>query len=246
MGHNKYDENSNIQEGKNKDACSNSKIINSIDKKFYLVDLNSPPKKLDINHIEILERLNNFIKKNKIKKEDFIESDELFVSKEDFKALFKKIRFDLSIEEINFLFFYNNQYSSNEFIRMKNFLQLYELEFTDYKNEKLLTEKNCILKINQDFKNLHTEILDIIKNDMKENDNGKNQLKMYNNKQAINQKLINDCYNNFSNRPLSAISNIEYYNNSSKNIIKDEKAPTSRKNFYDNYCLKITEGIKTF
>lgn len=124
---------------------------------------------VDIDYKIILERFNEFLKKNKIKKEDFIESEDLFLNKEDFKDCFKKLRFDLSKEEANFLFHYNNQYSTNDFIRMKNFLELFPLEFMEFKTESVEAVREDMKKINEDFKNLHVEIFDIIKNDIEEN-----------------------------------------------------------------------------
>jgi hypothetical protein len=173
---------------------------------------------IEIDYKKILERFNEFIKKHKIKKEDFIESEDLFLNKEDFKDCFKKLRFELNKDEENFLFHYNNQYSTNDFIRMKNFLELFPLEFVEFKTENISPIREDMKKINQDFKNLHVEIFDIIRNDIIElnlnlNDNNNN-----NNKDANMQigKMKRKMHNNYNNNNNNGIKNIYSKDNINK------------------------------
>ena len=190
------------------------------------------PQNQNLDHKEIMERFNNFIIKNKLTKEDFIESEDIFVSKEDFKDLFKRIRFEITKDELNFLFSYNNSYSSNDFIRMKSFLEFYQLDWVYFQTEKIQNEFN-MKKIDEEFKNLHGEILDIIRKDMiqsERNDINKSKFKK-------NPKIKkNKC------KEKSKLTNLQnLFNDKNKNFNVNKNNGNFNKNIN-----KITEGINFF
>jgi len=253
---NSYKNNKDSNLDKNSNSNANA---NSLNGEKNTIQNNSPPKNIHLNHKEIMERLNSFIKKKKIKKDEFIESEEIFLSKEDFKDIFRKLRFDISKDEINFLFHFNNNYSANDFIRMKNFLDLHNFEFDDLKTEVINeSEKKNMKKINEEFKNLHVEILDIIKNEMIEEAN-KEKIEIYNgknfkSKQYINRKPITNNSNriNTSSRPQTAIQSekksFEINCKSSKRNINISKNDFFKiENSDSNKALKILERkIKYF
>ncbi len=219
--------NSNYINNNNRNSCrtysgksnlnnNNYKNSVSIDKNYNLNNNNtSSPKNNNLNHNEILERFNSFIKKFKVKKEDFIESEEIFLSFDDFNELFRKLKFDIRKDEVHHLFHFNNQYAQNDFIRIKNFLDLYKFDFQNLKTESLDSEKVDMQKINEEFKNFHGEILDIIRNDMivsvdKEidcffpNKNFKNK-RLHNKNINYNFNINNLLKTNYSNRPVTAM-----------------------------------------
>lgn len=78
----------------------------------------------NIDAIELINKINNFLIKNRIRKSDFCsDSESLFINEIDFKLLFSKIGCGLSQKEVEVLFSNkNNKYSNEGYISIKEFI----------------------------------------------------------------------------------------------------------------------------
>jgi hypothetical protein len=119
---------------------------------------------------ELLTRFNKFLQKSEIKETDFCDNLQLFIDINDFKDLFRKIRFDISPLELKMLFYNRNPNSSEGVIQIKMFLDNYSFQWKTVYLENINTNYD-IKKLNSDFKNLHNEIMEIVKNDIFDSQN---------------------------------------------------------------------------
>ena len=119
----------------------------------------------NINLNETIRRLNTYIKKNRISYNEFCDTPDVFLDYSTFKELFKKIRFDITSNELTNLFNYENKFNRDGYILMKNFFKIHEkyLEFINSKTtiDKIDTNYN-IKKLNNEFRDLHRDILNIV------------------------------------------------------------------------------------
>jgi hypothetical protein len=119
----------------------------------------------NINLNETIRRFNNYIKKNRISYNDFCDTPNVFLDYTTFKELFRKIRFDVTSNELTNLFNYENKFNKDGYILMKNFFKTHEkhLEFNNSKVtlDKIDTNYN-IKKLNNEFRELHRDILNIV------------------------------------------------------------------------------------
>jgi hypothetical protein len=114
---------------------------------------------------DIKNRLNKFLNLYSISKSQFCDNTNLFFNFEDFLDLFKKIRFDFNRKDIKILFNHLNPNKEEGYILIKHFYNNLNLEFKELTFEN--TTEGCDLdRLNQQFKNLHSEILDVIKKDL--------------------------------------------------------------------------------
>ena len=78
----------------------------------------------DISVEDLLKDLNGFLLSRKIKKSDFIDNPNVFLTFEDFIEVFKQIHYTLSKEYLKILFNYNNPEGAKEnYILMTNFIK---------------------------------------------------------------------------------------------------------------------------
>lgn len=119
----------------------------------------------DINVGNVTEKFNKFISKNKIARNEFCDNSNIYLDQAEFKELFKKVRFEISTNELNFLFTHNNPNLEEGYILMNNFLTHNEFNWKELQIGRVDTNYD-IKKINQDFKQLNDEVLDIVKNDL--------------------------------------------------------------------------------
>ena len=115
---------------------------------------------------------------------------------------------------------------------MKSFLEFYQLDWVYFQTEKIQNEFN-MKKIDEEFKNLHGEILDIIRKDMiqsERNDINKSKFKK-------NPKIKkNKC------KEKSKLTNLQnLFNDKNKNFNVNKNNGNFNKNIN-----KITEGINFF
>jgi hypothetical protein len=132
----------------------------------------SPSDILELNILII--RLNKFIQHNQITLDKFCYNPKLFLNFEDFYELFRIIRFEFqNKKEAMNLFMFKNPNNREGFISIENFVKTFQLDFIQ---EKLETgfkkkEKSEIVRKSEyceDFKKIHSEVFDIIRNDIKE------------------------------------------------------------------------------
>jgi hypothetical protein len=130
-----------------------------------------------LNFDELFLKLNSFIIKNKIGKSDFMDNPKLFMNFEDFKDLFKKKRFELSQNELSFLFTYKNSSHEDGYILGETFfINFNKLQWSDSQNTFESEENKRInrgnsnananaedaYKINQEFRIFQDDILKIV------------------------------------------------------------------------------------
>lgn len=114
---------------------------------------------------DLVDRFENFIIRNKLCINDFCDNVDIYISYSQFSELFKKIRFEISKIELATVFLYNNPSQEEGHILVKNFLENFKFSWKEEHIETTNTEYN-IKKINKEFKELQSEIYDIVKQDM--------------------------------------------------------------------------------
>jgi hypothetical protein len=125
---------------------------------------------------QIKLRLNNYLKSHSITKSQFCDNTNLFLSFDDFFDLFKKIKFDLTKNEAKILFNHLNPNKNEGYIMIKHFYSYHGLEYKELTFENT-TEGYDLDRLNQQFKTLHSEILDVIKKDLFDQSNQRMGLK---------------------------------------------------------------------
>lgn len=133
---------------------------------------------LEVNLENLLKRFNTHITKHKITKEEFMDNPKIYYYKDEFKELFKKIKFDISLTEIDILFSNNN--ITEEYILGQTFIKFLQDKVTwpssNKKNEseddsKLYGDfevyKPNDMDINEEFKQMTNEIMDIVTKEAK-------------------------------------------------------------------------------
>lgn len=89
------------------------------------------------------------------------------------------------MNEAKILFSYKNPNIEEGYILMKNFFNNFKVEWKDYEIEKVDTEYD-IKKLNEEFKSFHTDILNIVRNDIIQENEKRNKYKnnQYKNKHS--------------------------------------------------------------
>ena len=161
-----------------------------------------PKKSFD----EIMNDLKNFIKKNKISKNDFIENDNIFLNFEDFKSCLQSIHYNIPNTYAKVLFIHDNEEGAKDnYIFIKKFLKLIypESDFDSSYNSHSV---------------YNSQKTDSIYNNNNNNSNNNNNNNNYNNNNNKNIKSNNkNNNNNISNITNSSISKSSINNNNSKN-----------------------------
>ena len=131
---------------------------------------------MDINIENVIIRLNDHILKNKLKKTDILDDSRIYLDIDDFKELFKRIRFDITSSELNSVFKYKNNSYEEGYIFGKIFTENCILENLPYDetfetkktNKKINTENKLDFKeINHDLKEIMEEVNKIVEKDTK-------------------------------------------------------------------------------
>ena len=166
---------------------------------------NIPEENFDLE--KFLERINAHLKKNQITKNEFTENSNVFLTKQDFKEMFKNINFDLKNFELEYLFSKKNPNKDDGYIYINTFLENYNLDFYPT-NSQIINQSNSNYnknnstssapthtneemkkaeeQINYDFELFKNDILNIVK---KENETSKKNKKK--NLQPIKKSKIN-------------------------------------------------------
>ena len=208
-------------------------------------------KESDKTFEEIITDLKNFLEKNNIKKTDFIENKNVFLSFEEFKAQLHSIHYTIPREYVRVLFNYNNEGEKDDYISIAKFMKyLYEeseeSSEVSYSNismsnkndssfsSKKLKNSNNIKKekyemefLNEQFSVFNKDIIDIIKNTgnkyyFSTNSTTKNRPASGKSKISSNSSKIN-----IESRPMTA-------NKKTNSNIKNEEEKISS----DEYALK--------
>ena len=154
---------------------------------------NIPEENFDLE--KFLERINAHLKKNQITKNEFTENSNVFLTKQDFKEMFKNINFDLKNFELEYLFSKKNPNKDDGYIYINTFLENYNLDFYPT-NSQIINQSNSNYnknnstssapshnneeikkaeeQINYDFELFKNDILNIVK---KENETSKKNKK---------------------------------------------------------------------
>ena len=199
-------------------------------------------KECDKTFEEIITDLKNFIQKNHIKKTDFIENKNVFLSFDDFKSQLHSIHYMVPREYVRVLFNYNNEGVKDNYISIAKFMKyLYEeseepSEVSYYSNISTSNKNDISTQKKRPFssKNIGHNNNNIKKD--------KYEMEFLNQQFSIFNKDITDIIKNtgnkyyfptsssFKNRPTTGKSKIS--NSSSKINIENNSIIGSKKNTY--------------
>jgi hypothetical protein len=129
----------------------------------------SSSEERNINVSEIVTKFNKFVNKNNISFNEFCDNPDIFIEYDTFKDLFKKIRFDVTNSETKALFTFGNRLAKEGYILMKNFFNTFkEVRWKNMSMDSTNTDYD-IQKLNNEFKNLHKEVLEIVNKENNKN-----------------------------------------------------------------------------
>ena len=192
---------------------NNSKNSNSKDQRSKNNDNDNNKNNNNNNDIgieDLLNDLNSFLSAHKIKKSDFIDNPNVFLTFEDFIEIFKQIHYTLPKKYLKILFDYNNPEGSKEnYVLMSNFIKnliFYRIEgigndsdYSKMENSKIYSLSNSKHSI-QNTKTL-TEGMD-----------------KRSNKSIYELKYINEQYNQFNKDIIDILKNTKKNNYQNTNI----------------------------
>jgi hypothetical protein len=124
----------------------------------------------DFNLENFITKFSSHISKFKIKKNDFIDNPDIFLDKKEFHKLFKNARFEISNNELNELFSFRNTAADEGYILGKTFLNNFNFKWAEELENKLkleIKEDINMTKINDEFKSLKEEVLEIIEKEIR-------------------------------------------------------------------------------
>jgi len=131
----------------------------------------SPSNIIELN--SLINRFKKFIQNNQITLDKFCYNPKLFLNFEDFCVLFRTIRFEFeNKKEAMNLFMFKNPNNKEGFISIENFVKTFQFDFkqekfeTELKNDKSETVRKS--EYLEDFRKINSEVFDIIRNDLKE------------------------------------------------------------------------------
>ena len=182
----------------------------------------------DIGIEEVLKDLNNFLISHKIKKSDFIDNPNVFLTFEDFTDVFKQIHYTLPKKYLKLLFNYNNPEGSTEnYVLMSNFIKnltFYKIEGIGNDSDFSKIEGSNLI-YSQSSK--HSNQKDIDNKTLTEG------LDKKSNKSFYELKYINEQYNQFNKDILDILKNSK--NNYQNNLF----APNYNYNFSFNKRRRV-------
>ncbi len=216
-------------------------------------------KESDKTFEEIITDLKNFIEKNNIKKTDFIENKNLFLSFDDFKSHLHSIHYMIPREYVRVLFNYNNEGAKDNYISMAKFIK-YLYDESEELSEVSYSSISMSNKNNRSFSSQK-----INNNNNINNKKGKYEMAFLNEQFSIFNKDIIDIIQNtgnkiycstnstLKNRPASGkskmSSNSSKINIESRPITAFKKTNTTNKNeeekiSSDDFALKYLSEEK--
>ena len=178
---------------------NNSKNSNSKEQKSKNNDNNNKANNNDIGIEDLLNDLNSFLFSHKIKKSDFIDNPNVFLTFEDFIEIFKQIHYTLPKKYLKVLFDYNNPEGSKEnYVLMSNFI------------ENLIFYKIDGIGNDSDFSKMENSKIYSISNSKHSNQNTKTLtegMDKKSNKSIYELKYINEQYNQFNKDIIDILKN---------------------------------------
>ena len=180
---------------------NNSKNSNSKDQHSKNNEKNSNNNKNENNNNDIgiedlLNDLNNFLSAHKIKKSDFIDNPNVFLTFEDFTEIFKQIHYTLPKKYLKVLFDYNNPEGAKEnYVLMANFIK----NLTFYKIEGIGNDS--------DISKMENYSLSNSKNSNHNTKTITEALDKKSNKSIYELKYINEQYNQFNKDIIDILRN---------------------------------------
>jgi hypothetical protein len=114
---------------------------------------------------KISQRFSNYVKQRKISKNDFCDNPSIYLDVNDFNDLFKKVKFDITKHESKTLFFHKNPNSDEGYILVKSFFDSFPINWHEKEvvKEEIIKDLPNLVKINNEFKSIHDEVMQIVK-----------------------------------------------------------------------------------
>ena len=222
--------NKEVEEIKNKPQSAhasktdnNSKNSNNKDQQNKNNDDNANNKK-DISIEDLLNDLNGFLLSHKIKKSDFIDNPNVFLTFDDFIDVFKQIHYTLPKKYLKELFNYNNPEGAKEnYVLMSNFinnLTFYKIEGIDNDSYFSKIENSNIIYNNSNSKNSNFNNTD--------NKTLTEGIDKKSNKSIYEIKYINNEYNKFNKDIIDILKNTKKSNYQNNNIFRNQSKKAVR------------------
>ena len=189
---------------KNKPQSAQATKSNNNSKNSNSKEQNKNNNNNDINIEEVLKDLNNFLLSHKIKKSDFIDNPNVFLTFEDFIDVFKQIHYTLPKKYLRLLFNLNNPEGANEnYVLMSNFIKnltFYKIEGIGNDSEfSKIDNSNLIYNSQSNSKHSNQNNLD--------NKTLTEGLDKKSNKSFYELKYINEQYNQFNKDIIDILKN---------------------------------------
>ena len=192
---------------------NNSKNSNSKDKQNKNSDKNTKSNN-DIGIEDLLNDLNSFLLSHKIKKSDFIDNPNVFLTFEDFIDVFKQIHYTLPKKYLKVLFNYNNPEGAKEnYVLMTNFIK----NLTFYKIEGLGSDSDFSKIENSNMVYSHSNSKHSFQNNL-DNKTLTEGMDKKSNKSIYELKYINEQYNQFNKDIIDILKNTKKTNYQNNNI----------------------------
>ena len=192
---------------------NNSKNSNSKDKQNKNSDKNTKSN-IDIGIEDLLNDLNSFLLSHKIKKSDFIDNPNVFLTFEDFIDVFKQIHYTLPKKYLKVLFNYNNPEGAKEnYVLMTNFIK----NLTFYKIEGLGSDSDFSKIENSNMVYSHSNSKHSFQNNL-DNKTLTEGMDKKSNKSIYELKYINEQYNQFNKDIIDILKNTKKTNYQNNNI----------------------------
>ena len=192
---------------------NNSKNSNSKDKQNKNSDKNTKSN-IDIGIEDLLNDLNNFLLSHKIKKSDFIDNPNVFLTFEDFIDVFKQIHYTLPKKYLKVLFNYNNPEGAKEnYVLMTNFIK----NLTFYKIEGIGSDSDFSKIENSNMVYSHSNSKHSFQNNL-DNKTLTEGMDKKSNKSIYELKYINEQYNQFNKDIIDILKNTKKTNYQNNNI----------------------------
>ncbi len=192
---------------------NNSKNSNSKDKQNKNSDKNTKSN-IDIGIEDLLNDLNSFLLSHKIKKSDFIDNPNVFLTFEDFIDVFKQIHYTLPKKYLKVLFNYNNPEGAKEnYVLMTNFIK----NLTFYKIEGIGSDSDFSKIENSNMVYSHSNSKHSFQNNL-DNKTLTEGMDKKSNKSIYELKYINEQYNQFNKDIIDILKNTKKTNYQNNNI----------------------------
>ena len=192
---------------------NNSKNSNSKDKQNKNSDKNTKSNN-DIGIEDLLNDLNSFLLSHKIKKSDFIDNPNVFLTFEDFIDVFKQIHYTLPKKYLKVLFNYNNPEGAKEnYVLMTNFIK----NLTFYKIEGIGSDSDFSKIENSNMVYSHSNSKHSFQNNL-DNKTLTEGMDKKSNKSIYELKYINEQYNQFNKDIIDILKNTKKTNYQNNNI----------------------------